>query len=72
MRERSRQGNHRLRDLHRPLHQRLRPLPPLPLHLPLSPNLVELEPWRPEGTVPGVFLTSTIPHKVRVALRRRL
>ena len=67
-RERTRQGNHRLRKLHRPLRQRLRPLPPLPLHLPLSPNLVELE----AGTVPGVFLTSTIPHKVRVALRRRL
>ena len=28
-RERTRQGNHRLRDLHRPLRQRLRPLPPL-------------------------------------------
>ena len=67
-RERTRQGNHRLSELHRPLRQRLRPLPPLPLHLPLSPNLVELE----AGTVPGVFLTSTIPHKVRVALRRRL
>ena len=34
-RERSRQGNHRLRDLHRPLRRRLRPLPPLLLHLPL-------------------------------------
>ena len=67
-RERARQWNHRLRELHRPLRQRLRPLPPLPLHLPLPPNLVELE----AGTVPGVFLTSTIPHKVRVALRRRL
>ena len=42
-RERSRQGNHRLRDLHRPLRRRLRPLPPLLLHLPLPPNLVELE-----------------------------
>ena len=31
-RERTRQGNHRLRDLHRPLRQRLRPLPPLLLH----------------------------------------
>ena len=37
-RERTRQGNHRLRDLHRPLRQRLRPLPPLLLHLPLPPN----------------------------------
>ena len=34
-RERARQGNHRLRELHRPLRQRLRPLPPLLLHLPL-------------------------------------
>ena len=43
-RERARQGNHRLRELHRPLRQRLvRPLPPLLLHLPLPPNLVELE-----------------------------
>jgi hypothetical protein len=42
-RERTRQGNHRLRDLHRPLRQRLRPLPPLLLHLPLPPNLVKLE-----------------------------
>ena len=52
-RERTRQWNHRLRELHRPLRQRLRPLPPLLLHLsmhlPLSPNLVELAaPW-PSG-----------------------
>ena len=41
-RERTRQGNHGLRDLHRPLRQRLRPLPPLLLHLPLPPHLVKL------------------------------
>ena len=39
----ARQGNHRLRDLHRPLRERLRPLPPLLLHLPLPPHLVKLE-----------------------------
>ena len=53
-RERTRQWNHRLRELHRPLRQRLRPLPRplllhLSMHLPLSPNLVELAaPW-PSG-----------------------
>ena len=33
-------GN-RLRELYRPLRQRLRPPCPLPLHLPLPPNLVD-------------------------------
>ena len=45
--ERAGQLNHHLRDmlreLHRPLRQRLRPLPPLLLHLPLTPHLVKLE-----------------------------
>ena len=39
----TRLGDHRLRELHRPLRQRLRPSRPLPLHLPLPPDLVELE-----------------------------
>ena len=42
-RERERLGDHRLRELHRPLGQRIRPPRPLPLHLPLPPDLVELE-----------------------------
>ena len=42
-REREGLGDHRLRELHRSLRQRLRPLRPLPLHLPLPPDLVELE-----------------------------
>ena len=46
-RERTRQGNQGLRDLHRPLRQRLRPLPPLLLHLPLPPHLVKLEAGAP-------------------------
>ena len=40
-RERTRQGNHRLSDLHRPLRQRLRPLPPL---LPLVLHLCRSRP----------------------------
>ena len=39
----TRLGDHRLRELHRPLRQRLCPSRPLPLHLPLPPDLVELE-----------------------------
>ena len=31
-------GDHRLRELHRPLRQRIRPPRPLPLHLPLPPR----------------------------------
>ena len=42
-REHERLGDHRLRELHRSLRQRLRPPRPLPLHLPLPPHLVELE-----------------------------
>ena len=56
-RERARQWNHRLRELHRPLRQRLRPLPPLPLHLPLPPNLVELE----AGEARELRLTVSVP-----------
>ena len=59
-RERTRQGNHRLRELHRPLRQRLRPLPPLPLHLPLPPNLVELE----AGEARELRLTVSVPRHI--------
>ena len=45
-RERARQWNHRLRELHRPLCQRLRPLPPLPLHLPTCRSRPTSSSWR--------------------------
>ena len=45
-RERARQWNHRLRELHRPLRQRLRPLPPLPLHLPTCRSRPTSSSWR--------------------------
>ena len=68
-RERERLGDHRLRELHRPLGQRIRPPRPLPLHLPLPASRPTSSSWR--LVRPAYTTIETRPFRTFASVNRR-